>query len=369
MSTDNDPMSTTELASKMHDAYSTMGVELYEKIGSRKFDAFIAAIRGFDINRKLVYMPTMEHSGHTFFTRPRLNLTTTSLRQDRIMSLLDTLQQNTVNFAIRFLLDTDLRKMYPGLSGFSGPMSMVNPENPFLPILSNHLHSISGWPDFVIETENTDGGFYGETITYPKGHDQLSRGYELQATFNDAQGNVVAMLLMMWTRYIYLITMNRMVSYRKDITNRRMSFTSSIYRFIMDPSNTYITKWAKATGAFPKTLPIGNFFNYDKATGDLEAIRNITTAFTVAGKIDYMDPIVLLEFNMLAEKFAPSIKNYAIATKEQRLKYGFKCLPYIDLSSGTNELQWRYDTAILDADVQADYDVTADEIEENLETV
>lgn len=329
-----------QLDAKSVELRKAIGVALYAKVGSPKFSTFQNAIYGIDSIRNTIYMPEMEGHGFTFITRPKLNLSTPSLRTDRILSLLDTVDPQTVAFTIRAMLDTKFKSLYNIAVSKS---QYFNPNNPFISVLSNRLITLNGWPDPTLDVETSEGGFFSESITYPKGHDQLTRNYDLQATFSDIQGSVIHILFLIWCRWIGLATRGRVTAYMEDIEARRMGFTSSIYRFVMDPSHRYITKWAKATGCFPRSVPTGAFFNYDANASNVDVAMNLSIPMTVAGKVEYMDPIILKEFNMLIEKFSPNIGSMSQATSaELRMLLNFKSIPHIDLS-GSNELKWMYD--------------------------
>lgn len=337
---EREQIAATELDEQADNLRSAIGSALYSNIGSSQFTTFQDAIRGLDSIRNTLYMPEMEGHGFTFITRPKLNLSTPSIRSDRILSLLDTLDPQTVAFTVRAMLDTKLKSLYNISINKS---QYFNPVNPFISILSNRLITLNGWPDPTLDVETTEGGFFSESITYPKGHDQLTRNYDISATFSDMQGSVIHILFVMWLRWIHLATRGRVTAYMEDIEARRMCFTSSIYRFVMDPSNRYITKWAKATGCFPRSVPTGAYFNYDANASNVDVAMNLAIPFTVSGKVEYMDPIILKEFNMLMDKMSPATKNHNPATGSLRMALNFKCLPYIDLTSGSNELTWRYD--------------------------
>jgi len=324
--------------SKVEKLQSDITKSLYLSGGSRQFTTFQDGLFGFDSIRNAIYMPEMEGHGFTFITRPKLNLSTPSVRADRVLSLLDTLDPQTVAFAVRASLDTHLTTLY---STDTAKSQYFNKANPFIPILSNRLLSLNNWPDITLDVETSEGGFFSESITYPKGHDQLTRNYDLSASFSDVQGGVVHNLIMMWVRWIHLATRGRVLAYMEDIEARRMSFTSSIYRFVMDPSNRYITKWAKATGCFPRSVPTGAYFNYDSNASNVDTAMNLAVPFTVAGRIEYMDPIILKEFNMLIDKFSSDTKNGTAAHGSTRMLLNFRCIPYIDIT-GSNELKWLY---------------------------
>lgn len=335
-----DESSIDALDEKSEELRNAAGKALYLHTGSGQFTTFQDALRGFDSIRNTLYMPELEGHGYTFITRPKLNLSNQSIRMDRILSLLDTLDPQTVAFTVRAMLDTKFKSLHNVSVSKS---QYFDPNNPFITVLSNRLLTLNGWPDPTLDVETTEGGFFSESITYPKGHDQLTRNYDIAASFSDIQGSVIHILFTIWMRWIHLATRGRVSAYMEDIEARRMCFTSSIYRFVMDPSNRYITKWAKATGCFPRSVPSGAYFNYDSNAAHVDTAMNLSVPFTVSGKVEYMDPIILQEFNMLIDKIAPSVKNNTPATNQLRLLLNFKCLPYIDLKGGSNELRWLYD--------------------------
>lgn len=311
-------------------------------VGSRKYSTHTDNIRGIDSIGSSIAMPEIETPGFCFITRPRCNLSTSSIRQDRILSMLDTLDRDSVALAIRSMLDTDLDIYHPSISTNGGP-KYIDLENPFIPILTNRLDTLSGWPDPVLEVETSDAGFYGESITYPKGFDQLSKAYTLTGTFADIQGGFIMSLFLIWSRYLERITRGASSQYPRDIEDRRQGWTSSIYRFTLDPSKRFITKWAKATGCFPQSNNLGKYFNFDRNASNLEVNKDVTIPFSVGGNVSYLEPIILAEFNTVVERFCPNIRNMTIAsTSASKVENNYRCVPWIDLESGSNELQWRY---------------------------
>lgn len=316
---------------------STYTEALYKTLGISQTFNIYSAIYGLDNCRRMIFMPDTEHQGYTFITRPRLNLLPTVLRADRILSLLDNDEADSIQMALKIMLDTNLQKQ----KSISIPAELSKygiTSNPFISVLSNRLVSLSGWPDPVLDIETSDGGFFSESMTYPKGHDQLTRNYDLMMSFSDIQGGFIMMLFLIWVRWLTLVVRGVVTPYLSDIEERRMGFTSSVYRFVMDPSNKYITKWAKATGCFPRSTPIGNFFNFDANSSAIEASHNISIPFTVAGKIEYMDPIILKEFNMLIDNFTKGLDKKTAATNDEKLSNNCELMPYIDLTK--NHLKW-----------------------------
>lgn len=285
-------------------------------------------------------LPNTEKAGLTFITRPRLNLTQTSLRQHSLMATLDSADPLSLPFSIRCNLDTEFVRQSV-ISGAASISPFVNNSVPFIIPLSNTLQSISGWPDFVVDTETTEGGFFSEDQTFVKGSDFLNRSYDLSLTFRDIQGGYVMTLLLYWLYWMALAARGVVTAYPDDISERRLCYTCSIYRFILDPSMKYITKWAKATGCFPKALPIGNSFNIGEAEVFLSSNITFTVPFQV-NHVEYMNPLIFQDFNTVMTRFAGA--NYwktkgLIATTNEP-QYNYMGLPWIDVETGINELKW-----------------------------
>lgn len=250
-------------------------------------------------------LPNHESVGYTFITRPKLNLCRASLRQDRIMSMLDSVDPLTLPFAIRCYLDTKWSQRQD-VSPTAATCPFFNTESPFLIPLSNNLVSLSGWPDPVIDTETSEGGYYSEDLTMAKGSDRLNRTYDLTLTFRDIQGGFILALLYMWIRYMQLVVRGDITAYPEDIAARRINYTCSIYRFVMDPSRQFITKWSKATGCFPRSIPIGNVFNFGAQEKFISSSAEYSVPFT-ANTIEIMDPIIFRDFNTVSKRFSPNV--------------------------------------------------------------
>lgn len=325
---------------------------------------------------KVPIIPNHEQIGLTFFTRPKLNLTTANLRMDRQMSMVDSLTPTTLAFAARAYLDTNWSRS-DAIADMASLAPFFNDESAFLVPLTNCITSFSGTPDPVIDTETTEGGFFSEDITIPRGSDLLRRSGELSITFRDVQGGFIFLLLYLWHRYIELLPKGTMFAYPEDIYHRRMGFTCSIYRFVLDPSKRFITKWAKYTGCYPKSIPLGAFFNFS----DNESFLSSTSQFTVPfvyNFVDPMDPIVFREFNTIVSRFAYRLQDNDYVEAEAVPENNYAGIPYIDLS-GSNEIKflcrkeelidpletaWQEISAKIDAkaeELETSYNTTANE--------
>lgn len=318
--------------------------------------------------------PNTMNYGFTFITRPRLNLTTGNLRQSPFFAGLMSSDKNSVPFMIRILLDTVLNKaetlLVPNrtstkdacdfeeineLSTAAAQSSLVDINNPFLIPLCNGLKGISGWPDFTLEPETTEGDFHSGDFTFIKGSDMLNRSTELSLEFRDIQGGIVIAILYYWILYIAYQAKGVMMAYPDDIYEQRLNYTVSIYRFITDPTRRYVLWWSKATGCIPKSVPVGALFNVNQGEVSISSAANYSVPF-IANHIEYNHPGILMDFNTLIHRYnqnmdptelskesspmveIPIYANGQLSADIRRLN--FMGLPYLVPSRKGIELKW-----------------------------
>jgi hypothetical protein len=281
-----------------------------------------------------------EMVGLTFFTRPRLNMTTRSLRQDPTLAMLDTLDPLNWMFSLRCNLDSKFAR-----EGAAASLASVSPwfndESPFNVPLGNMLTGITGWPDFSVQYETTESGYFSEDMTMVRGSDMGRRTYELSCTFRDIQGGYLMAYFYYWLIAMTLQMEGTIVAYPDDRDANRLNYTCSIYRFVLDPSMRTITKWAKATGCYPVNVPMGDVFNFGPGDSHIHTSQQFTIPF-IANHIRYMDPRQLSQFNSLVKRYAGS----GVATDGSRVKsnvsaqHNFTGVPFIDTVRGNNELMF-----------------------------
>ena len=163
----------------------------------------------------------------------------------------------------------------------------------------------------------------------PIGSDRNYKSFDLSATFNDIQGGVIAALCQYWAMYTDMVNRGEMVQHTSDINEQIMGFTTSIYRFLLDPSQQYIVQWCCVKGCFPLLRSSGTIFDVNSGESFVEAAKKFNVTFKCNIMGNENDPIILKEFNMLVERFCPEIAS------ENRIKLGtdpgdnYLGLPYI----------------------------------------
>lgn len=259
--------------------------------------------------------PNTEYSGYTFITRPRLCLQTPNLISNRYLMMYNTDDPDSIQFMIRSMLDSNLATY---LANTTGSLLMrdkqilspwIDPENPFITILTNNLTDASGFPSQEIQTATNEGGFFSEDQTIAKGSDNNKKSFDVSLSFTDPEGGPIMALFQLWMTYIALLTTGEVVAYADDIDQQRLCYTSSIYRFTVDNTRRIIKKMSKCTGCFPRQRNGGACFDVSMGSRFVEAARKFNISF-VCNAYDENDPIIAMEFNTLMKRYASWIDGF-----------------------------------------------------------
>lgn len=199
-------------------------------------------------------------------------------------------------------------------------------HNPWFAPLCNGIVGVSGWPDFTVETESTEGGFYSENQTYVTGSDNLNRTYNFNLTFKDVPSSPIFNSIFYYLRYMAAVTLGDVDSYAFNSDQRVLDYTVSIYQFIMDPTKRYILKFAKATGCFPVSFPMGDIFSFSEGSMLSQGSGKFSIPFVV-NNVRYNDYLRIIDFNILAERYAPGISQAPIIKFNS--EYNYIGLPFI----------------------------------------
>lgn len=230
--------------------------------------------------------------GYTFFTRPDLNLTSANLAVDRIMTPLMDTSDYSMARAIRCMLDPTNERV----GGSPITSAIFDSKQPFLPILTNNLISMSGWPDITVDTYTSKEGVYKESYSMVDGTSQIFNTFDITANFRNIQGDPITLLFTAWVHYASKVYEGVMVPYSRNIVENRIDYQTRIYRLVTDESGTVVTKIAACGAAFPMASPLGASFNYN-TDGEFNFENDqVSIPFRCIG-VNYMDPILVKEFN------------------------------------------------------------------------
>jgi hypothetical protein len=280
--------------------------------------------------------------GLTFFTRPRMNLTTNNLRFVRQMYPLLNTEPRSIQRIIRTSLD-------PLIAYGSDPRNKeikspyVDDLNMFIPLLTNLCLTISGWPDFVVDTRTTPEGHYREAHSMVDSSVEIKNTYELSASFRNIPNNPVTLLFYFWLFYMSKVFEGEMIPYGSSLYECEIDYNTRIYRLILDPSKRYVQHILSTGAAFPLNSPVGALGNFDSTQPFNDANDNVNIRFQCIG-MDYNDPIQITEFNQAVAEMNPGMSDatrdeYYIQIPYQVLSF-FNMRGYPRIEPSTMELQW-----------------------------
>lgn len=321
--------------------------ELFSSMPTGSLDkAILNNLRGIN-HRQIQGMIPMNRdmAGLTFFVRPQLNMQPDNIRNVRQMAAL--LSQNSVSIQtyIRCMLDPRLMTGVSFSSGFIQPIGcpLVDNMNPFIPILTNNLTSISGWPDISVPTFTSTPGLYNESYSMVDGRVINKEVFDLTANFRNTRGDPVLYLFYIWVLYSSMVFEGKLVPYIDMISENEIDYNTRIYRIVLDYQKRYVTKITACNAAFPSGVPVGEAFNVPGDKPYLEANQEISMRFKCMG-VDYFDDILVREFNETVVIFNPhmhdSSRQSTLIKVPPALIQAFNNYGYPRINPDTTELEW-----------------------------
>jgi hypothetical protein len=298
--------------------------------------------RGFNHRQAPSLIPiNKDQYGLTFFTRPRMNLSDQNLRIMRKLSPLLSQRDDSLQRIIRCWLDPVGNKA----GDFTSPY--VDPCMPFIPMLSNLLISLPGWPDVSMPYSTSASGIRQEQFSLYDGTEEINRIVDLTANFRNVDGDPITPLLDTWLTYGRGVYFGDLLPHGDSILENEVDYDTRIYRLILDSKKQHVLRIAATGWGDPVSNPNGAVFNYEADTGGGQVnngLQQISVHFVNTG-IMYNDPILYWEFNQCSEQwFNPAM---ADGTREQVYQkipidelpiFNYRGYPRINLE--TFELEW-----------------------------
>lgn len=282
-----------------------------------------------------------DYYGLTFFTRPQMNMTTENLRAVRLLTPLLNKESASIQRIIRCLLDPRLAK-----KGFGIGSPYVDEHQAFIPILTNNLLSMSGWPDVVAPTMTSQPGVYQEAFSFVDGVTVNYTTYDITANFRNLPGDPITLLFLVWAHYMSLVYQGVLVPYPDMIIQNEIDYQTRIYRLVLDSTKTRVTKIAATGASFPLSSPIGASFNFEHDRPINNANDQISIPLRCMGAI-YQDDILIDEFNKTTIMFNDSLKDGARERHYKKVPIEalgiFNNRGYPRINPDTYELEWWVD--------------------------
>ncbi len=288
--------------------------------------------------------------GMTFFVRPQLNLQSDNVRNVRLFYPLLTSNSQSIQRFVRCTLDPRAHVGYVRKSGLIPGLEceFVDPFSAFIPILSNNLNAISGWPDVVSPTFQSKAGLYQEEYAQVDGIVKNYTSFDLSATFRNTRGDPIVYLFYIWLHYQSLVFEGQLVPYPDFIAENEIDYMTRIYRIVLDPEKRFVRKIGATGVSFPTSVPIGEFLDYNNDVPFNLQNKDITVRFKSLGAI-YQDDILIKEFNQTVAIFNPLMSEASIANGNAVIKVNPALLVYFNnrgyprINPNTYELEWYVD--------------------------
>lgn len=310
-----------------------------------------------------------------FFTRPNLRMTMHNLVRDRKMARLLNGRESSVERYARVALDPtigygeqlrtaggtkeerdDYGKMTSDFLGEDEPYTgiaikstILANDQPFIPILTNQIQSIGGFPNPTIDSYISESGMRKEQYGWSDGLPKIYSHFTLDVSFKSDMEQAISLMMDSWTTYQYMVKIGDAMPYMKYITKRMIDYTTGIYIIIIGDNGRNIKHVGKTIG-FPTAMTSGDKFNIDFSTPLRDRVNENSYRFTCFGA-EYDDPILPIEFNKTVARFVPELRDYLLNdtlsikdkgyyTIPQTLYKRFNTVakPFIDIK--TNTLDW-----------------------------
>jgi uncharacterized protein affecting Mg2+/Co2+ transport len=274
--------------------------------------------------------------GLVFFTRPSLNLSLENIRHDRYFNKLATFEADSIQRIISCTLDPRLH-----LAGVS--TTLVDHDSCFIPILTNHVTTMSGWPDSVVESYNSTPGVYGESYAHVDSHAYNYGLWQASVSFRNMPGDLITSIFDHWRRYAANVYIGKMVPYWDLLIDNEIDYMTRIWRLVLDQTRTYVQKIGCTGVAYPTTVPYGRSFDYQSEAPLNTPASQIDVQFQCIGA-EYDDPILIKEFNVIVQTFNYSMRDAQRPGKMTKVPYAMlgkvNCRGYPRIHPGTYELEW-----------------------------
>jgi hypothetical protein len=249
--------------------------------------------------------------GFTFFTKPQLNLSMMNVSNYR--GFYNLLTDNAMSYQRYTRLSLDPRLAHMGVINSSRTTErdlkcpFVDHQSAFIPVLTNNIVSLSGWPDLTAPTRTTDAGLYGEEVCMVDGTTNHYESFDIDTTFRNTRGNPLIYMFYIWLKYESLVYEGILTPYTDFILENEIDYQTRIYRLVLDQQKRYVT-YIGATGAsFPVSVPTGSLFDFNIDNIYNNKNSEINIRFKSMGFTAFED-ILKYEFNRTNAIFNPSMQ-------------------------------------------------------------
>jgi hypothetical protein len=172
---------------------------------------------------------------------------------------------------------------------------------PFIPLLSNTLTSLTGWPDLDIGHYVSREGIQKETFTLIDGVANIYSHFSLNATFRNIVSDPLGYMFWAWACYNSNAYQGEATPWMDSILDNETDYQTRIYRICFDPTRTYVQKMAYTGVAVPTVANVGAGFNFSQKPYN-EELDDYQISFACDGAV-YYDKRAFTNFNRHVQDF------------------------------------------------------------------
>lgn len=305
-------------------------------------------LRGF--NRKendVIAQSKNDNEGYVFMTKPLCNLSMDNLMlNSRLIWLSDT-NKLSMAAAIRcsLMADPNIHNVVSVANGlFNEPRSsLIDDFNPFIPMVTSSVKSLTGWPDRITEYLQSDEGIAKEVHAYVDTRPENFGTYDLTLAFDSRDGDFINGLLQSLWEYQASVSTGPMVPFPSMITERELDYNVRFYRLILDNQKKYVRKIACTGASILGADTSGSDFDYSSESLILENNNEISVPFKCLGAM-YNDPLIIRMFNDTVFKHNPNMSTTSLReenfVKLNEVEKTLLSIGYPYINTRTYELEW-----------------------------
>jgi len=364
-----DPENDTdkELSARLAEANETESLKTASDLGGENFntnnDVLSAAFRsgGFGGygNSMFSVLKGINHRGSgdvvspnlercfVFFTRPELNFTDDNISGvRRLRHLLNNNPYSISNYVKSTLMPHVITSTVRGLEPSLSRSPFVEERSPFIPLKTNCLKSISGWPDELMNISDMAEGMRQQVTGIVDDTPNNYSQFDLTCSFINVRSSPLFVMLSAIRQYSTTASVGGLSPFPKVKAARYLDYTQRIYVLVMDESGINIRNAACTGAAIMKGLPTGAKFNHVN-DGPLNPVDDTIDVPYHCYGVRYDDPIILENFNRIVRDYNPDFFNdlvdgmrgdYKLVPHEELDVFNFEAIPY--LNTDTMQLEW-----------------------------
>lgn len=286
-----------------HESIQSLYSRALDRAGLNVKDPIESNLRFFNKTHSLGLVdPPFVGKTYIFMTRPMLNLFDV-LNLKRVgffeycmhfkLGRLCLLQLQHERAQILPLSEFNLAERYDDIAKLRLPTC-------FMPMISNFCTDTSGAKDLTMETKETEGDYSGNKLVYATGADETWTTGEITLNFKDAKYNPILLLHYIWFMYIHYTCKGTIYARVEHIMNKIIDYTSSIYIFMTDETQSNIVRWVRYMGCFPKNVPFGQIQH--KVDIDPMSLRDFSITYSY-NRYEVNEIRSITDFNTIAYEY------------------------------------------------------------------